>query len=130
MSAVGDLTFQEFVPSFDQFEAARAMWSEQAFAASNTNPKLRRFTVNVMLLCALPSEAVATKEGDNAVRLAAPAPLIAGHAIVFAWYEAIRGALAYKGVRRVWKFYEAAVSCPVRFRAQASRDQMFSDSCQ
>ena len=129
LSAVGDLTFQEFVPSFDQFEAARAMWSEQAFAASYMIQNLRRFIFNVMLPCALPSEAVATKEGDNAVRLSAPAPLIAGHASVFAWYEAMAASLASTNEQRVWKLYEAAASCPVRFRAMPSKDQMLLDSC-
>ena len=73
------------------------------------------------------------KEGQDTVVFAQPVPLLAGRAVVIAWYDAMSEALeratsgaGQEGVldleQRVFKLFEAALSVPIRLRLNPDPD--------
>ena len=112
--------------SISQLESAMQLWSEEAFrsSASGALQHLRRFSFDVPLPAQVVDPKVAQrKEKDkDAVVFAQPVPLLAGRAMVIAWYgamwEALKRAASEEGVRdheeRVFKLFEAALSVPIR----------------
>ena len=113
------------------------LWSEEAFRSSASEPlqHLRRFSFDVPLPAQVVDPKVAQrKEKDkDAVVFAQPVPLLAGRAVVIAWYDALSEALeratsgaGQEGVRdfeqRVFKLFEAALSVPIRLRLNPDSD--------
>ena len=111
------------------------LWSEEAVRSSSTKPMARRYSFDVPL----PAKVVDTKvaqrkeKGKDTVVFAQPVPLLAGRAVVIAWYGAMSEALeraasgaGEEGVRdleeRVFKLFEAALSVPIRLRLNPDPD--------
>ena len=100
------------------------LWSEEAFRSSATQPMARRYSFDVPLPAKVVDSNVAQRkeEGEDTVVFAQPVPLLAGRAVVIAWYgamsEALERAASEDGVRdleeRVFKLFEAALSVPIR----------------
>ena len=114
--------------SISQLESATHLWTEEAFRSSATQPKARRFSFDVPLPAKVVDSKVAQrkKKDEDTVVFAQPVPLLAGRAVVIAWYDAMSEALErvskcgadHEGVRdleeRVFKLFEAALSVPIR----------------
>ena len=109
------------------------LWSEEAFRSSSTQPMARRFSFDVPLPAKVVDSKVAQRKGKDTVVFAQPVPLLAGRAVVIAWYDALSEALeratsgaGQEGVldleQRVFKLFEAALSVPIRLRLNPDPD--------
>ena len=112
------------------------LWTEEAFRSSSTQPKARRFSFDVPLPAKVVDSKVARRKSpdSSAVVFAQPVPLLAGRAVVIAWYGAMSEALErvsrcgadHEGVRdleeRVFKLFEAALSVPIRLSLDPDPD--------
>ena len=79
--------------SISQLENATQLWSEDAFRSSSTQPMARRFSFDVPLPAKVVDSKVAQRKGKDTVVFAQPVPLLAGRAVVIAWYDALSEAL-------------------------------------
>ena len=97
--------------------------SDDAFRSSSTQPAARRLSFDVPLPAKVVDSKLAQRKGKDTVIFAQPVPLLAGRAVVIAWYDAMSEALerassgaGQEGVLelelRVFKLFEAALSCP------------------
>ena len=104
--------------TISQLQAAMAIWSEEAFMLSSTQPGNRRYSFDVPLPAKVVDVNVAQRkeEGKSDVVMAQTLPMLAGRAIVIAWYGAISEALAKNNQPRVFRLFEAALSVPIRLR--------------
>ena len=104
--------------SMTQLDSATWMWSPEAFALSSTQPLARRFSFDVPLPVQVLDVNVAQRleQGNSAVVMAQALPMLAGRALVIAWYGAMGDALTNTDEDRVFKLFEAANSVPIRLR--------------
>ena len=117
--------------SISQLEGAMWTWSEDAFRMSSTNSATRRFSFDVPLPAKIDDIQTAQKNCDSGVLMAKPLAMLAGHAIVIAWYGAIGDALRTlsgdgndaAAAERVFKLFEAALSVPIRMRLNCDFDE-------
>ena len=125
--------------SISQLEGAMWAWSEDAFRMSSTNSATRRFSFDVPLPAKIDDIQIAQKNEDSGVLMAKPLPMLAGRAIVIAWYGSIGDALQTlpgdgNAADRVFKLFEAALSVPIRMRLSPDFDEcqlaslMFSEA--
>ena len=127
--------------SISQLEGAMWAWSEDAFRMSSTNSATRRFSFDVPIPAKIDDIRTAQKHEDSGVLMAKPLPMLAGRAIVIAWYGAIGDALQNlsgdgndAAADRVFKLFEAALSVPIRMRLNCDFDEcqlaslMFSEA--
>ena len=93
LNPVGDLSSDSI--SISQLESAMKLWSEEAFRSSATQPLARRYSFDVLLPAKVLDSKVAQRKekGRDTVVFAQPVPLLAGHAVVIAWYGAMSEAL-------------------------------------
>ena len=61
----------------------------------------------------------------DGVVMAHPLPLLAGHAVVMTWYNAMRSALVAKDTNKAVKLFEAALSVPIRLRICTDGDSCY-----
>ena len=114
--------------SISQLESARYLWSEEAFRSSSTQPMARRYSFDVPLPAKVVDAKVAQRKykEKEVVVFAQAVPLLAGRAVVAAWYgsmsEALEGAASGAGEERVFKLFEAALSVPIRLRLNPDED--------
>ena len=133
LNPVGDLSSDSI--SISQLESAMKLWSEEAFLSSATQPMARRYSFDVPLPAKVVDSKVAQRQekGKDTVVFAQPVPLLAGRAVVIAWYGAMSEALerAASGAgqddvrdleHRVFKLFEAALSVPIRLRLNPDPD--------
>jgi len=133
LNPVGDLRSDSI--SISQLESAMQLWSEEAFRSSATQPVARRYSFDVPLPAKVVDSKVAQRKEkcQDTVVFAQPVPLLAGRAVVIAWYGAMSEALerAASGAgqddvrdleHRVFKLFEAALSVPIRLRLNPDPD--------
>ena len=101
-----------------QLEKAQMMWSEEVFLVSSTQERNRRYSFDVPLPAKVVDVKVAQRkdDGKSTVVMAQPLRMLAGRALVIAWYGAISEALATNSEERVFRLFEAALSVPIRLR--------------
>ena len=122
LDAIGDMHSDGITIS--QLEKAMWMWSAEAFLLSSTQPGNRRYSFDVPLPAKVEDvNVVQRKEKDkSAVVMAQPLPMLAGRALVIAWYGAIGEALRGAEEERVFRLFEAALSVPIRLRLCPDED--------
>ena len=96
-----------------QLESAMWTWSEEAFLLSSPDAKSRRYSFDVPLPAKVENRDVAQRisETDAGVVMATAVPMLAGRAIVVAWYGAMGDALQ-AGKEDVFRLFEAASFVP------------------
>ena len=101
--------------SISQLESAMWTWSEEAFLLSSPTPSARRFSFDVPLPARVEDRSVAQRHADkkSGVLMAHAVPMLAGRAIVIAWYGAMGEALQAGRKDRVFRLLEAAMSVPI-----------------
>ena len=111
------------VASMTQLESAMWLWSEEALLMSSKQPLARRYSFDVPLPAHVVDTNVAQRArvGHPSVIMGQPLPLLAGRAVVVAWYAAMADALA-TNENRVFKLLEAALSVPIRLRLSPDAD--------
>ena len=104
--------------TISQLEGAMQMWSEQTLLLSSNHAPSRRYSFDVPLPVMVVDKNVAQRKekGKGTVVMAQPLRMLAGHAVVMAWYGAIAESLQAENNDRVFKLFEAALSVPIRLR--------------
>jgi hypothetical protein len=110
--------------SASQLESAMAMFSQSAFERSSMTLQQKRYSFDVPTPAFVSNSAVVQRvaPGQTAVILGHTVPMLAGRAVVIAWYAAVVEALGVSDAIRVMKLYEAALSVPIRFRLCPDED--------
>ena len=120
-----------------QLRTAKSNWSEATFVNSAVdNERMRRWTFPGVYPTMVAGVAEARRGATSGRVCFAGLPLLAGHAMVWAWYwemlEALQ-ALAEErtpsATRRIFQLYEAALTITIRMRAGPSLNQVLLDSC-
>ena len=85
---------------------------------SSTDAASRRLSFGVPLPVKVVDEKVAQRAepGKPGVRVTEAMPMLAGRAVVIAWYSAMSVALQQRNEDRVWSLFNAALSVPIRMR--------------
>ena len=96
--------------SISQLEGAMIMWAEERFLLSSEHPPSRRYSFDVPLPARVVNTKVAQRMSDaeSNVLMATGAPMLAGQALVMAWYGATAEALSAGNSDRTFKLFEAA----------------------
>ena len=104
--------------SISQLEGAMGLWSEEAYLLSSNHAPSRRLSFDVALPVKVVDARVAQRAepGKPGVCVAEPLTMLAGRAVVIAWYSAMSEALQQSKEDRVWCLFNAAVSVPIRMR--------------
>ena len=78
---------------------AMQLWSEEAVRSSSTHPMARRYSFGVPIPAKVVDSKVAQRKekGKDTVVFAQPVPLLAGRAVVIAWYGAMSEAPSSHG---------------------------------
>ena len=94
------------VMSITQLESAMFMWSDEACLQSSQTESARRFSVDVPLPAKVEDKSVAQRYAyhHSGVLMAHAVPMLAGRAIVIAWYGAMGEALEAERKDRVSGF--------------------------
>ncbi|CAK0878358.1 unnamed protein product [Prorocentrum cordatum] len=110
--------------SISQLDAAMANWTEERLLLSSDHPPSRRYSFDVPLPARVGNTRVAQRmtQGESTVLVATGAPMLAGHALVMAWYGAMAEALSAGNSDRAFKLFEAALSVPIRLRLSPDPD--------
>ena len=113
--------------SITQLDGAMAMWTEERLLLSSEHPPSRRYSFEVPLPARVVNAKVAQRMSDaeSTVLMATGVLMLAGQALVMAWYGAMAEALSAGNSDRTFKLIEAALSVPVRLRLSPD-----SDACQ
>ena len=102
-------------------EGALPMWSETRIGgAKKARTKIICFEVALPVQIVDTSVAKPAAAGKQDVLMTSLLPLIAGHAVVLAWYLAMSRALIKNDTDLAVKLLEAALSTPIRLFASAS----------
>ena len=114
--------------SVSQVESAMEAFSQAAFLRSSTHAPNRRFSFDVPLPVQVVDTKVAQQRASGAgtgVLMAQPLPLLAGGALVVAWYAQMQEALlhAHEDEERVFKLFEAGLPVPIRFKLGCDSDE-------
>ena len=107
-----------------QLEGGASMWSEETYLLSSTDAASRRLSFDVPLPVKVVDEKVAQRAepGKPGVRVTEAMPMLAGRAVVIAWYSAMSVALQQRNEDRVWCLFNAALSVPIRMRVLPDGD--------
>ena len=100
------------------------MWSEETYLLSSSDAPSRRLSFDVPLPVKVVDEKVAQRAvpGKPGVRVTEAMPMLAGRAVVIAWYAAMCEALQESKEDRVWHLFNAALSVPIRMRVLPEGD--------
>ena len=112
------------VMTITQLESAMWTWSQEAFILSSPHEASRRFSFDVPLPAKVEDQNVAQRlsESNPGVLMANAVPMLAGRAIVIAWYGAMGEALQAGKEDVVFRLFEAALSVPIRLRLCPDED--------
>ena len=107
-----------------QLEGATSLWSEATYLLSSNHAPSRRLSFDVPLPVKVVDEKVAQRAepGKPGVRVTEAMPMLAGRAVVIAWYSAMSVALQQRNEDRVWCLFNAALSVPIRMRVLPDGD--------
>ena len=107
-----------------QLEGATSLWSEATYLLSSNHAPSRRLSFDVPLPVKVVDEKVAQRAepGKPGVRVTEAMPMLAGRAVVIAWYSAMSVALQQRNEDRVWRLFNAALSVPIRMRVLPEGD--------
>ena len=110
--------------SAGQLECAMGQFSQSAFDISAVTAHMKRFSFDVPTPAFVDNSRVVQRvaPGETGVVLGRAVPMLAGRAVVLAWYAAVGEALGVSDATRVMKLYEAALSVPIRFRLCPDED--------
>ena len=110
--------------SLSALEGAMGLWSEDAFRRSSNHAPWRRLSFDVPLPVSVIDTNVAQRAepGKSRVFVTEALPMVAGRAVVIAWYAAMCEALQESKEDRVWHLFNAALSVPIRMRVLPEGD--------
>ena len=110
--------------SLSALEGAMGLWSEDAFRRYSNHPPWRRLSFDVPLPVSVIDTNVAQRAepGKSRVFVTEALPMVAGRAVVIAWYAAMCEALQESKEDRVWHLFNAALSVPIRMRVLPEGD--------
>ena len=113
------------VISISQLESAFWTWSHEAFLLSSKKPLSRRFSFDVPFPAKAEDAPIVQRKGKNSIEvvMGTAVPMLAGRALVIAWYGAMGSALqADDQEETVFRLFEAALSVPIRLRLAPDDD--------
>lgn len=112
------------IMTISQLDSANWTWSPGAFRLSSPHASSRRYSFGVLLPAKVEDQGVAQRisVNDSGVLFATAVPMLAGRAIVIAWYGAMGEALRAGNEDVVFRLFEAALSVPIRLRLCPDED--------